>query len=180
MGRSANHQMLRMRGHSPAGDEDDKPRDEVAFWIAVAVATEPDPDQTSRPPNYSHSCVLPIVVSPLLSPAMFGEGVEAAPNSNDRAIIEFLRAPAIPDPYLADHEDNGKYNTVGDEGPSHDEVCCTLSEMVRLAKAQGGNAPKYHLSPRKYGHRLPNKGMARPNQLSDFSIDSSLPMTLQV
>ena len=129
-----------MRRHRPAGNQQDKARDEVALRRAVPVPAQPDTRQTSRPPDHAHGGVLPIVAHPGRAPPVLGEGVDAAPGGDDGAVKELLAAAGAAEPDLADEQDDGQEDAVGDEGAAHDEVGQALAEVVALAEAERGDA----------------------------------------
>lgn len=79
-----------MAAKGPARNQDDEPRDEVSLGAAITIPTEPYSDQSSTPPDYAHSRVLPIVLDPCGTPPMLGEGINDAPSRNDSTIEEFL------------------------------------------------------------------------------------------
>lgn len=91
--------------------------------------------------------MLPIVTNPICSPVVFGECVDASPQCQHGAIVEFLRAPALAKPNLANEKYNGEDDSIGDEGASHDEMRSALSEIVALAEAQCRDSAKNQLDP---------------------------------
>ncbi len=96
--------------------------------------------------------MLEIVFPPGLAPAVFGEGVDAAPGGDEKGVEEFLRASGAFGPGLADEEEDGEDDAVSDECGTHDEVRETLAEVVGVAESQGGDASEEHLHPTYYGH----------------------------
>lgn len=82
MNHRAQHQMLRMRRHSPTGDKDDETRNEVPLRSSISFPAEPDPSQSSAPPDNAHSGVLDIVSNPGSSPSMLRERINATPSSD--------------------------------------------------------------------------------------------------
>ena len=176
----ADHELLRMRRHGPAGDEDDKGGNKVALGVSVAVAAEPDTGQASAPPDDSHGGVLPVVLDPGGAPAVLGEGVDAAPDGNNGAVEELLRATGAADPNLSCEKNNGEENTVGDEGAAHDEVGSALAQVIALAEAERRDATKYHLDPGEQRHGLANDGVEWANQKTDAAVDAALPVALEV
>lgn len=176
----ANHQLLRVRRHAPASDEDDESRDEVALRVAVAVPAQPNTGQTSTPPNNSHCSVLPIILDPCGTPAMLSEGVDAAPDSDNGAVIKLLRPSRAADPDLSRKEDDGQKDAISDECTTHDEVSSALANVVPLAETKGGDTSKDHLHPGEKRHRFSNNGVEGPDKLPNHAEDALLPMELQV
>jgi len=104
----AERQELRVSGHGVAGQENDDSRNKIALRPAIPLPTQPDAEQTGAPPDDAHARVLEVVVDPGTAPAVFGEGVDTAPESNDQRVEEFL-APARPtQPVLAGEEKDGE------------------------------------------------------------------------
>lgn len=154
MGHGANHQLLRVRRHTPASNEDNKAWDEVALRPAVSVPAEPHTNQTSTPPDDTHGRVLPVVSDPGRAPAMLREGVDTTPSRDDGTVEEFLTAARTAEPDLANEQKNGEQHAIGDEGTAHDKVRQALAKMVALAEAQSRDATKDHLYPCIDGERL--------------------------
>jgi hypothetical protein len=90
MDHGAEWQVLGMRRHSPAGNQDDKPRDEISLWSSIPLSAQPDSSKTCTPPNDTHSRVLDIIPNPGASPLMLSESIDAAPSRNQKGIEEFL------------------------------------------------------------------------------------------
>jgi hypothetical protein len=95
-------EMLRVCRHCPAGHEDDHGWDQVPLRPSVSCAAEPDSHQSRSPPDDAHGCVLQVVASPRLTPSVFGEGVDAAPHSDDERVEEFLASSRPFEPELSD------------------------------------------------------------------------------
>lgn len=93
---------LRVCAHGPASHEDDNARDEIALRAAATVSTEPDSDQSSTPPDDSHTGVLQVVVYPRSTPSVLGESIDTSPGSDDQAVKELLRPVGPLQPDLAD------------------------------------------------------------------------------
>ena len=85
-------QLLRVATHGPASDSDDDSGNQVALGTATAVAAQPHAQKTSAPPDDTHTGMLQVIAYPGPSPSVLSEGVDAAPRSNDHAVVELLRA----------------------------------------------------------------------------------------
>lgn len=170
----ADHELLGMSRHRPAGNQQNKPRDEVALGSAVPVPAEPDTSETSSPPDNAHGGVLPIVADPGGAPAVLGEGVDAAPGGDDGAVEEFLATAGAAQPDLADQEDDGQENAVGDEGAAHDEMGQALAEMVALAEAKSGDSAEEHLYPRGDGESLAVDAVEDAEEGADAALEALL------
>lgn len=169
-----------MGGHGPARHEEDEAGNEVALRVAIAIAAQPDADQSSGPPYDAHGRVLPVILNPGGAPTVFGKGVDAAPCGNNGAVVEFLRTTRLAHPDLSDEKDDGEHDAVSNEGTAHDEMGRTLSNVVPLTEAERRDATKNHLRPRENGHSLADDGVAWPDELADLAINSLLPVALQV
>ena len=180
VGHGADHQLLRMGGHRPAGDEDDKTGDKVALRRAVPVLTEPHADQAGAPPDDAHGGVLPVVPNPGSTPAVLSEGVDATPGGDDGAVEELLAAAGSAEPQLADQQENGQEHAVGDESAAHNEMRQALPQMVPLAEAQCGDAAKDHLHPCVYREGLAVDAVQDSEDGSDATVDALLEVQLQV
>lgn len=73
------HEILRMAGHCPAGQQNDQRGDDVALRETISRPAEPHAQQTGTPPYNAHGSMLQVVMHPSRSPSMFGEGVDASP-----------------------------------------------------------------------------------------------------
>lgn len=176
----ADHELLGVSRHGPAGDEDDKGGDKIALGVAVAITAHPDTSQAGAPPDNTHGRVLPVVPDPGGAPAMLSKGVDAAPDGNDGGIKEFLRTTGAAHPNLAPKEDNGQDNAVCDKCAAHNEVCSALAKVVALAEAESGNAAENHLNPGQQRHGLANDGVKGSDQQADSAVDAALPVALEV
>lgn len=107
---------------------------------------------------------------------MLGEGVDAAPSSNDDAVEEFLGAAGAAQPQLTDQKGQGHENAVCDEGATHDEVCETLAQMVALTETLGSDATKQQLDPDNHGESLATDTVYEANPRADASVDAFLEM----
>ena len=173
-------QLLRMRRHTPASNKEHKPRNKVALRVAVPIAAKPDARKTGAPPNDTHSGMLPVVLNPISSPSMLCERVDAAPSSNDAAIIKLLRPPSASDPKLPHNKEDGQQDTVGDECAAHDKVRKTLTQMIALAEPQCRDAAEDHLHPRNDGESLPENAVGGSHKAADTAVDALFKVQLKV
>lgn len=147
----ADGQFLRMSTHAPPRHEYDERGDEIASRPPTSIARQPYSDQPGCPPYNPHGRVLQIVVRPRRAPAVFGEGVNHPPRSNDARIPELLRAARAGKPGLAAEEDDSEEDAVGHERRAHDEMGQTLAQMVALAETLRRNTTEEHLRPGDHG-----------------------------
>lgn len=147
MHHGAEHQMLSMAGHRPAGKQDDQPGDEIALRLPATPAAHPHAAQASRPPHNAHARVLDVLGRPVLAPPVLGEGVDAAPRGDDGAVEELWGAARAEDPLLPDEEEDEQQDPVPDERGPHDEVREALPEVVVSAEAERGDPAEEHLHP---------------------------------
>lgn len=180
MGHGTDHQRLRVSRHAPAGNEDDESWNKVALRIAVAISAQPDTGQAGTPPDDAHCSVLPIILDPGGAPAMFREGINAAPDGNNRAVVKFLRSASAADPGLSRKEDNSQDDAIGDKCATHDKMRGALADMVALAEAEGCNASKDHLHPGQKRHCFSNDRVEGSDKLANDAQDALLPVELQV
>jgi hypothetical protein len=173
-------EMLRMRGHGPAGHEDHNTRNEVPLRPSVSCAAQPNADQTSCPPYDTHGGVLQVVVAPFLSPAVLGEGVDAAPSSDHERVEEFLAPSGTPQPNLSNQEQDDKHDSVGDKGAAHDEMSQTLSGVVGPAESKRCDAAKDKLHPGNNRHCLANKSVCPDYDPPYLCVDALLEVELQI
>lgn len=137
---STDHQLLGVSGHGISGNQDDNGRNEVTLRTAAASTAEPHTQQTSTPPNYAHSGMLEVIVSPRGTPAVLGESINTAPSGDDERIEEFLTAAGTAQPILSDKQEDGQTNTIRNECGAHNEMGQTLTEMIIAAETERGNA----------------------------------------
>jgi hypothetical protein len=180
MGHGADWQTLRVSGHGPSGHEDDETGNEVALRVAIAVAAQPHAGQTSAPPNDAHSGVLPVVLDPCGTPAMLSKGVDAAPKSDDGAVVELLSPAGAAKPHLANEEQKGEDDAVSDESAAHDEVRGALADVFSLAESQSSDGAKDDLCPGEQRHGLSDDGVHGPDQRPNPAVDASCPVSLEV
>lgn len=180
VGHGTDHQFLRVGGHGPAGNEDDKARNKVALRRAVPPTAEPNAGQAGAPPNNAHGGVLPVVLDPGGAPSVLGEGVDAAPGGNDDAVEELLGATGATQPQLADQQGQGHEDTVGDESAAHDEVGQALAEVVALAETLGGDATEQQLDPGDDGENLAADAVYAANPGANTGVETPLKMQLEV
>jgi hypothetical protein len=131
-----------MSTHRPSGQDNGQSWNHIPLGLSVSLAAQPNTKETSTPPNDTHASMLKIILDPRLSPAMFGKGVDASPSRNDDGVEEFHGTANSAKPELSGKKDNRVDDTVRDEGRSHDEVRRTLSQVVVMAKTEGGNTSK--------------------------------------
>lgn len=176
----ADHQFLRVRGHAPAGNEDDKSRDKVALRVAVAISAQPDTGQTGTPPDNAHCSVLPIILDPGGTPTMLCEGIDTAPDGNNGAVVKLLRSACAANPGLSGKEDNSQNDAVSDKCATHDEMSCALADVIALAEAEGRDASKNHLHPGQKRHCFSNNGVEGSDKFANHAQDALLPVELQI
>ncbi len=111
---------------------------------------------------------------------MLRESVDTTPRRNDQRIEELLAAAGAAQPVLADEKENGKQDTVSDEGAAHDEMGQALSEMVVATKTQRSDAPKKHLHPAQHRHCLAEDTMQNDENPANPSMNSPLYMQFKV
>jgi hypothetical protein len=173
-------QFLGVTTHGPSSNGDDNGRDQVALGTATAIATEPDAQKASAPPNDTHGRVLQIVTHPSGPPSMFGESIDTSPRSNDHTVVELLRTAGATQPNLTYEKEDGVDDSVGDEGRAHDEVSCTLAGMVALTEAQGSDSAKEHLHPCSQRDDLAEYTVCRDNPLPNLAVEAALKMEPEV
>lgn len=174
------HQLLRVCGHGITGQQDDNGRDQIALRPAVPLPAEPDTQQTGAPPDNTHRGVLEVTVHPWASPAVFGEGVDASPSSDDQRVKELLASTSAAQPVLTDEQQDSQKDTVGDECAAHNEVRQTLSQMVFPTETQGRDATENHLHPADNWHHLPHHSVCDHNIPTDPSMNALGEMQLEV
>lgn len=128
-------EVLRVRRHAPAREQNDAGRDEVAAGATSAVTGQPKAHEARSPPDDAHASVLQVVADPWAAPAVLSKGVDAAPEGNDKAVPEFLAAACTRKPSLAAKEEKGKDDAVADERRTHDKMRQALPEVVALTEA---------------------------------------------
>lgn len=180
MGHGADHQLLRVSRHAPAGNENDKSRNKVALRVAVAISAEPDTGQAGAPPDDTHCSVLPVILDPGSAPAMLRKGIDAAPDSNNGAVVKLLRSASAADPSLSRKEDNSQEDAIGDKCAAHDKMSRALADVVALAETEGSNASKNHLHPGQERHCFSNDRVEGSDKLANHAQDTLLPMELQI
>lgn len=176
----AEREGLGMGGHGPSGHENDEARDEVALGTAALVSAQPDADEAGAPPDDAHGGVLQVVVDPGAAPAMLGKGVDAAPGGNDQAVEELLAAVGASEPDLADEQQDGQDDAVGDEAAAHDEMGQALAGVVAAAEAQRDDAAEQHLHPGGDRQGLAQHAVGRDQQLPDVAEESALDVQPEV
>jgi hypothetical protein len=119
-------------------------------------------------------------VHPWSSPSVFCECVDAAPRSNDEGIEELLAPSSPPQPHLSDQKQDQEDYTVCDESASHNEVCQTLSGVVRSAEAKCSDTSKEELHPRHHGHGLSDNAVRLYYHMPYLSIYAFFKVQLQV
>lgn len=137
VGHGTDHQLLRVGRHGPAREENDEAWDKVTLGRSIAGTAQPNTSQAGAPPDYTHGGVLPVVLDPGGTPAMLGEGIDAAPGGDDDRVEKLLRAASPFDPELTNKHEDGQQNAIGDEGTTHDEVSQTLAEMLPPGRSPG-------------------------------------------
>ena len=167
-------QLLRVTTHGPASNGDDDGGNQVALGTATAVTAQPHAQETSTPPDDTHTGMLQVIAYPWSTPSVLGEGVHAAPSSDDHAVVEFLRAAGATQPDLSNEKEDGVDDTVCDEGGPHDEVGSTLAGVVALAEAQGSNSTKQHLDPGGQRDDLAQYTVSRDNPFPDLAHETTL------
>lgn len=93
-----------MGAHAVAGQDQDHSGDDIALRCAVAATTQPHAHEPCRPPDDPHAGVLQVVAHPRSAPAVFGEGVNAAPRRDNRAVEELLAAARAAQPELPNEQ----------------------------------------------------------------------------
>ena len=176
----AQHTMLRMRRHAPPGQEQHKPGHEIALRSPIPSAREPHARQPRRPPDHTHSGMLDIVLNPGPPPPVLGEGIDAAPRGDHRAVEELLAAPRAAQPRLPDEEHDHHEGTVGNKRRPHDEVREALPEMVIATIPQRGNATEQHLHPGGDGHGLAEDAVGEDRAAAQPAVDALLEVQLEV
>lgn len=180
MGHGADHQLLRVSRHAPAGYENDESRNKVALWVAIAISAKPDTGQAGTPPYDAHCSVLPIILDPGGAPAMLRKGIDAAPDSNDRAVVKLLRPASATDPSLSRKQNNSQDDAVSDKCATHDKMSRALADVVTLAEAEGCNASKDHLHPGQQRHCFSDDRVEGSDKLANHTQDALLPVKLQI
>lgn len=180
MGHGADHQCLRVSRHAPAGYENDESRNKVALRVAVTISAKPDTSQAGAPPDDAHCSVLPIILDPGGAPAMFRKGIDAAPDSNDGAVVKLLRSASATDPSLSRKQDDSQDDAISDKCAAHDKMSRALADVITLAEAEGCNASKDHLHPGQERHYFSNNRVEGPDKLADHAQDALLPVELQI
>lgn len=137
---STDHQMLGVSGHGIAGHQDDDGRNEVTLGTTAAGTAEPHTQQTSAPPDNSHSSMLEVIVNPRGTPSVLGESINTAPSGDDERIEEFLTAAGTAQPKLTNKQEDSQTDPVPDECGAHDEMGQTLTEMIIATETERGNA----------------------------------------
>lgn len=79
---STEFQSLRMRAHSPSGNQNDNAGDEVSLGCPIPFPRLPHSKQPSTPPNYPHARMLQVILNPRSSPTVFCESIHATPCGN--------------------------------------------------------------------------------------------------
>ena len=111
---------------------------------------------------------------------MFCECVDAAPRSNDEGIEKLLAPSSPPQPHLSDQKQDQEDYAVCDESASHDEVCQTLSGVVRSAEAKRSDTSKEELHPRHYRHSLSDNAVRLYYHMPYLSVYALFKVKLQV
>lgn len=173
-------QLLRVATHGPASNGNDDGGNQVALGTATAVAAQPHAQETSTPPDNTHTSMLQVIAYPRSSPSVLGEGIHAAPRSDDHAVVEFLRAAGATQPDLTNEEQDGVDNAVGDESGTHDEVGGTLTGVVALTEAQGSDSTKQHLDPGGQRDDLAQYTVSRDNPLPNLAHETTLNVELKI
>lgn len=169
-----------MSRHGPARNQQHKPRNKVALGCAVPVPAQPDTRQTGGPPDHAHGGVLPVVAHPGGAPPVLGEGVDATPGGDDGAVEELLAAAGAAEPELADKQDDGQEDAVGDKGAAHDEVGQALAEVVTLAETESGDAAEEHLHPGGDGESLAVDAVQNAEEGPDATLEALLEVELEI
>lgn len=172
----AQHQALRMRAHGPPGNQNHHGRDQIPLGPPVPLPTQPDTQQARTPPHDAHAGMLQIILDPRPAPAMFREGVDAAPRGDEQAVEEFLRSPRAFEPRLADEQEDGERDAVADEGGPHDEMREALTRVVGAAESQGRDPAEEHLHPADHGHDFPKHAVRHHGVSPHAGVDSGFPM----
>lgn len=180
MGGGADMQLLGVRGHGPASNENHKARNEVTLRVAIAIAAKPDAGKSRAPPDDSHGRVLPVVPDPVGAPAVFSECVDASPSSDHRAVVKLLGTTSSSEPDLSNQQDDSEQDAVSHECTAHNEVSGALTDMIALAETKRSDAAKDQLCPGKKRHSLADDRMTRTDQLSDLAVDALLPVSLKI
>lgn len=180
MGHGADHQLLGVSRHAPAGNENDESRNKVALRVAVTISAKPDTGQAGTPPDDTHCSVLPIILDPGAAPAVLRKGIDAAPDRNDGAIVKLLRSSSAANPRLSRKEDNSQDDAISDKCATHDEMSRALADMVALAEAEGCNASKDHLYPGQERHCFSDDRVEGSDKLANHPQDALLPVELQI
>ena len=99
---------------------------------------------------------------------MLGEGVDAAPQRNDKGVEELLRAIRAAQEELPHEQEEREHDTVGDKCGAHDEMRETLSQMIISAESQSRDAAKEHLHPGDEGKRLADDTVDNDEEISEL------------
>ena len=153
---------LWMCAHCPPGNQDDHSGDEVPPWSSLGIfaSREEYPQEACTPPYDAHARMLEIVLHPCGPPAMFRKSVDAAPERDDGAVVEFLGFASSVEPALADQKQDCEYRSVGHEGRTHDEMRETLPQMITATESQCCDTPKEKLHPAKHGKGFPKEAVS--------------------
>ncbi len=172
--RGADHQLLGVGRHTPAGHHDDETRDEIALGRAVSVLAEPDTRQAGAPPDDTHGGVLPVVLDPRSAPSVLRKGVDTSPGSDDNAVEELLAPAGSLQPHLADDQQDREEDAVRDEGAAHDEMGRALADVFALAEAERRDATEQHLRPREHGEDLSVNAVEEADGRTDLAVEALL------
>jgi hypothetical protein len=107
---------------------------------------------------------------------MLRKRIDTTPGSDDQGIEKFLTPAGAAQPILSNEEEDGKQDTVRDEGAAHNEVGQALSEMVITAEAQRSNTSKEHLHPTDNRHRLSENAVQNDDNPADPAMNSPFDM----
>lgn len=176
----AQHERLRVSAHGPACEHDNDTRDQVPLGSSASVSREPHSDETSTPPDNSHTGVLKIVVYPRTAPSVLGKGVDNSPSGDNSAVEEFLASAGALNPELSDEKENSEEDAVRDECRTHDEVRQTLSSVISSAEPECDNSSKEHLDPGRERHSLSQYAVSKNDPSPDLPIHSSLQMQFEI
>lgn len=176
----AQREVLGMRTHGPAGQEDDDTRNQVAFRSSAPRPAQPDAHQAGAPPNDAHAGVLDVVPAPRLAPSVLRKRIDHPPRRDQERIVELLTPAGPPQPDLAHQQDHRHHNPISDKRRAHDKVRQTLAQVIRAAVAHGRDATKEHLHPRHHRHHLAHRAVHSHHVFSNPEIPAPAQMQFEI
>ena len=117
---------------------------------------------------------------PWSTPAVHGEGVDAAPGGDDERVEELLASSSAPQPHLPNQKQDQEDDSVCDERATHDEMGQTLSSVISPAEAERGDASEEELDPRHHRQCLSDDAMRLHHHTPHLSVNALFEVKLQV